>query len=167
MQCEQSAIAGRNNQPNSGWTIFVSRFVVGLGVMGNNKPSFGRHSRICSVCNHTRYGKTETDFVAWGSPAATTQEYSLSDISGIYGHAPTPPAIQQAAAQRPGRGARADNREILGSRGHTSAVAAVQRSTLWGELIDRSLPGNLAYPPASNRMSGSPPCSSIPKGGIP
>jgi hypothetical protein len=55
--------------------------------MNNNKPSLGRHRRTCSVCHHTKCAEIESGFIAWRSPAAITEEYSLSDRSSIYRHA--------------------------------------------------------------------------------
>jgi hypothetical protein len=52
-----------------------------------NRPSFGRHRRNCSVCNHPERLEIESEFIAWRSPAALAQQFSLADRASVYRHA--------------------------------------------------------------------------------
>jgi len=55
--------------------------------MNLERPILGRHKRACSVCRHSKRVEIETDFIAWHSPAAIAQEYSLADRTSVYRHA--------------------------------------------------------------------------------
>ena len=110
-------------------------------LMSTKKPSLGRHRRTCSVCRHVKCAEIETDFIAWRSPAAITEEYGLSDRSSIYRHAH---ALGLFAKRQ--RNVRAALERIIEHAGEVevtaaSVVAAVQaysKINAVGQWIDRN-----------------------------
>jgi len=109
--------------------------------MNTKKPSLGRHRRTCSVCRHIKCAEIETDFIAWRSPAAITEEYGLSDRSSTYRHAH---ALGLFAKRQ--RNVRAALEHIIERAGEVevtaaSVVAAVQaysKINSMDQWIDRS-----------------------------
>src|SRR5215469_5495594 len=103
--------------------------------------NIGRHSKQCGVCNHESREEIERDFIAWRSPAAIAEEYSLSDRSTVYRHAH---ALGLFAKRQ--RNVRAALEKIIEKAGEvdvnaSAVVAAIQaysKINAQGQWIDRS-----------------------------
>ena len=106
------------------------------------KPvSLGRHRRNCSVCAHAQRIDIEAEFIAWRSPAALAEQYSLGDRASIYRHAH---ALGLFAKRQ--RNVRAALERIIEKAGDVSvtasavvaAVEAYAKINANGQWIDRS-----------------------------
>ena len=103
--------------------------------------SLGRHQRNCSVCGHPQREEIECAFIAWRSPAAIAEEFSLADRASVYRHAhalglfPKRQRNIRAALERIIE--RAGDVDVTASA-VVAAVQAYSKINTAGEWIDRT-----------------------------
>ncbi|MFT4112393.1 hypothetical protein [Silvibacterium sp.] len=108
--------------------------------------NLGRHQRACGICAHSQCPEIEDAFIAWKSPKAIAEEFSLADRSSVYRHAH---AFDLFSKRQ--RNVRAALERIIEKAGEvdvtaSAVVAAIQAYTkinAAGQWVDRSEQVNL------------------------